>query len=108
MRAQILAFQRKFKEATALYRSAGYEQKAMEMFTDLRMFDEAQVLSGGAENLQELMTSASGETQKMLMRKRADWAKDSNEPKVFRGYFKPLRWPPKCSSPRATTRRPST
>lgn len=45
IRAQIFAFQRKFKEATAVYRSAGYEQKAMEMFTELRMFDEAQVIA---------------------------------------------------------------
>lgn len=28
------------------------------------------------------MTTASGETKKMLMRKRASWARDANQPKI--------------------------
>ncbi|KHJ88934.1 hypothetical protein OESDEN_11261 [Oesophagostomum dentatum] len=72
IRAHVLCYEGKFQEAAALYRSNGDDNRAMQLFTDLRMFDEAQ----------EVMASASGETQRMLMRKRADWAKNSNQPKV--------------------------
>ncbi|CAI5448171.1 unnamed protein product [Caenorhabditis angaria] len=72
IQAYILAYDSKFREAAQVFRENGFENKAMELFTDLRMFDEAQ----------EVMTTSSGETQKMLMRKRAIWAKDSNQPKV--------------------------
>lgn len=33
------------------------------------------------------MHSTTGETQKNLMRKRADWAKDSNEPRLAADMF---------------------
>ena len=33
------------------------------------------------------MHSASGDTQKMLMRKRADWAKESNDPQLAATMF---------------------
>ncbi|VDN20614.1 unnamed protein product [Cylicostephanus goldi] len=72
IRAHVLCYEGKFQEAAALYRANGDDNRAMQLFTDLRMFDEAQ----------EVMASASGETQRMLMRKRADWAKNSNQPKV--------------------------
>ncbi|WKY05247.1 hypothetical protein Q1695_005901 [Nippostrongylus brasiliensis] len=72
LRAHVLCYEGKFREAAALYRSNGDENRAMQLFTDLRMFEDAQ----------EVMTTASGETQRMLMRKRADWARDSNQPKV--------------------------
>ncbi|KAK6056805.1 WD domain, G-beta repeat protein [Cooperia oncophora] len=72
LRAHVLCYEGKFREAAALYRSNGDENRAMQLFTDLRMFDDAQ----------EVMASASGETQRMLMRKRADWARDSNQPKI--------------------------
>ena len=97
IKAHILAYENRYKEVAALYRDNGYENKAMELFTDLKMFDEAQVrsyelksrdiapilvLSKKTWNFQEIMSTATGETQKMLMRKRADWAKNSNQPKV--------------------------
>ncbi|VDO39983.1 unnamed protein product [Haemonchus placei] len=72
LRAHVLCYEGKFREAAALYRSNGDENRAMQLFTDLRMFEDAQ----------EVMASASGETQRMLMRKRADWARDSNQPKI--------------------------
>ena len=42
-KADILAFRGKFKEAAKLFQKFGQEQKAITMFTDLRMFDYAQV-----------------------------------------------------------------
>ena len=45
IKANILAYENRYKEVAALYRDHGYENKAMELFTDLKMFDEAQVRS---------------------------------------------------------------
>ena len=39
--AEIMAFQGKYQEAARLFAKAGYTAKAMEMFGDLRQFDEA-------------------------------------------------------------------
>uniref|UniRef100_A0A8R1EG47 Intraflagellar transport protein 122 homolog n=2 Tax=Caenorhabditis japonica TaxID=281687 RepID=A0A8R1EG47_CAEJA len=72
LRATILAYLKKFREAAKLYKENGFENKAMELFTDMRMFDD----------VQEVMSHASGETKKMLMRKRASWARDANQPKI--------------------------
>lgn len=41
--ADILAFRCKFKDAAHLYKKCSQEQKALNMYTDLRMFDSAQV-----------------------------------------------------------------
>ena len=41
--ADILAYEGKFSEAAKLYRRCGKDQSAMNMYTDLRMFDLAQV-----------------------------------------------------------------
>ncbi|GMT24409.1 hypothetical protein PFISCL1PPCAC_15706 [Pristionchus fissidentatus] len=77
IRSKILAYNRRFERVAELYKKHGYEHEAMQLFTDLRMFDDAQAL----------MHSTTGETQKTLMRKRADWARDSNEPRVAAEMF---------------------
>ena len=41
----VYAHQGRFSDAAKLYRKSDNEQKAMEMYTDLRMFDLAQVIT---------------------------------------------------------------
>ncbi|MPC72008.1 Intraflagellar transport protein 122 [Portunus trituberculatus] len=41
--ADILAYEGKFSEAAKLYHRCGKDQAAMNMYTDLRMFDLAQL-----------------------------------------------------------------
>ena len=39
----VYAYQGKFHEASKLYKKSGQEHKALNMYTDLRMFDYAKV-----------------------------------------------------------------
>lgn len=41
--ADVYSYQSKFLESAKLYKKSGSEHKAMNMFTDLRMFDQAKV-----------------------------------------------------------------
>ncbi|ELU12491.1 hypothetical protein CAPTEDRAFT_164190 [Capitella teleta] len=66
------AYQSKFGEAAKLYKKSGNESRAMNMYTDLRMFDLAKEFVGSHE----------GGDKKMLMTKQADWARNINEPKA--------------------------
>ncbi|CAC5401560.1 IFT122 [Mytilus coruscus] len=70
--ADVYSYQTKFHEGAKLYKKAGQEQRAMNMYTDLRMFDYAKEYIGSGDPLDK----------KMLITKQADWAKSSNEPKA--------------------------
>ncbi|KAI6231946.1 hypothetical protein M3Y95_00435200 [Aphelenchoides besseyi] len=69
IRAYIYAYSKRFREASHLLQEAGAEQNALEMFSDLRMFDQAQ----------EFLAEASEETQKSLLRRKAEWAHNAND-----------------------------
>lgn len=70
--ADIYAQQGKFQEAAKLYKKTGQEQRAMTMFSDLRMFDCAKDFIG----------SGAPFDKRQLISKQADWAKSSNEPRI--------------------------
>ncbi|XP_023209528.1 intraflagellar transport protein 122 homolog [Centruroides sculpturatus] len=68
----IYAAQGKFADAAKLYKKSGNESKAMTMYTDLRKFDLAQ----------EFLSSDDVQDKKILIKKKADWARNINEPKA--------------------------
>ncbi|KAG8240368.1 hypothetical protein J437_LFUL002509, partial [Ladona fulva] len=70
--ADILAYQGEFKEAARLYQKAKQGQRALNMYTDLRMFDLAQEFLGSEDTMD----------RKTLIRKKADWARNINEPRA--------------------------
>ncbi|XP_073975880.1 intraflagellar transport protein Oseg1 isoform X2 [Rhodnius prolixus] len=75
--AEILSYRGKFKEAGRMYAKAGRPEKALQMYTDLRMFDLGQEFLSAA--------AAAGGTdmdKKSLLRKKADWANNINEPRA--------------------------
>jgi len=67
----VMAYRGYFGEAAKLYRQSRNDDKAVAMYTDLRMFEQAQ----------EYMSSDS-QNKMQLTKKRADWIHDSNEPKA--------------------------
>ncbi|XP_065498622.1 intraflagellar transport protein 122 homolog isoform X2 [Caloenas nicobarica] len=70
--ADVYAYQGKFHEAAKLYKKSGHENLALEMYSDLRMFDCAK----------DFLGSEDPKDTKMLIKKQADWAKNINEPKA--------------------------
>ncbi|XP_067319595.1 intraflagellar transport protein 122 homolog isoform X2 [Anolis sagrei] len=70
--ADVYAYQGKVHEAAKLYKRSGHENLALDMYTDLRMFDYAR----------EFLGSGDPKDTKMLITKQADWAKNINEPKA--------------------------
>ncbi|XP_030640907.1 intraflagellar transport protein 122 homolog [Chanos chanos] len=70
--ADVHAYQGKFHEAAKLYKRSGYDNRALSMYTDLRMFEYAK----------EFLGTADPKDTKMLMTKQADWARNSKEPRA--------------------------
>lgn len=71
-RGDILAYRNQLNEAGKLYKQAGHEDKAINMFTDMRMFDQAQ----------ELIRSGDSHFKKSLAMRKADWVNNINEPRA--------------------------
>uniref|UniRef100_T1IRE0 Intraflagellar transport protein 122 homolog n=1 Tax=Strigamia maritima TaxID=126957 RepID=T1IRE0_STRMM len=69
--AEIYAYSGKFSEAAKLFKKAGLQSRAMAMYTDLRMFDQAQEYLGADE----------GVDKKNLIKKKAEWANSTNDAK---------------------------
>lgn len=72
LQADNLAFAGKFKEAARLYQKSGFNNKALTMYSDLRMFDLAQ----------EFLKEDDVTDRKELIRKRAEWACSIHEPRA--------------------------
>ncbi|XP_045145788.1 intraflagellar transport protein 122 homolog isoform X1 [Echinops telfairi] len=70
--ADVFAYQGKFHEAAKLYKRSGRGNLALDMYTDLRMF----------ENAKDFLGSEDPKETKMLITKQADWARNINEPKA--------------------------
>lgn len=68
----VMAYKNHFNEAAKLYKQAGHDDKAINMYTDLRMFDSAQ----------ELIRAGDGQFKKQLAMKKADWVHNINEPRA--------------------------
>ncbi|KAI1301651.1 Intraflagellar transport protein -like protein [Halotydeus destructor] len=68
----VSAYKNHFAEAAKLYKQAGHDDKAINMYSDLRMFDQAQ----------ELIRAGDGQFKKQLAMKKADWINNINEPRA--------------------------
>uniref|UniRef100_A0A8C0D620 Intraflagellar transport protein 122 homolog n=1 Tax=Balaenoptera musculus TaxID=9771 RepID=A0A8C0D620_BALMU len=69
--ADVFSYQGKFHEAAKLYKRSGHENLALDMYTDLRMFEYAK----------DFLGSGDPKETKMLIT-QADWARNTNEPKA--------------------------
>lgn len=74
--AEVLAYQGKFHEAARLYAKASAPEKAMEMFSDLRQYDEARKW---AQEYAEKAGDLSGRSVQELMQRQAEWCEEAND-----------------------------
>lgn len=71
--ANIYAYQGKFAQAADLYVKTDNQQKALLMYTDLRMFDKAKAF----------MQPGDAQSARLLMQKQAEWSKTAKDPTVM-------------------------
>lgn len=67
----------RLRDAAKLYQKAGLQQYALDMYSDLRMFDIAQ----------EFIVSGNTQDRTVLLRRRAEWAKSLGEPRAAAEMF---------------------
>ncbi|XP_037909163.1 intraflagellar transport protein 122 homolog isoform X2 [Hermetia illucens] len=72
LQAESLAFAGKFKEAARLYQKCNHNNRALAMYSDLRMFDLAQ----------EFVKDDDVADKRELVRRRAEWACSVHEPRA--------------------------
>lgn len=70
--ADVAAFKGRFNEAAKLYQQAGHGDRAVTMYTDLRMYDLAQ----------NLVKSGDDKIRKSLLSDRADWVDVIHDPRA--------------------------
>lgn len=73
LQADILAFSGKFKEAARLYQKCGHSNKAITMYSDLKMFDLAQ---------QFIKDDDESDDRRELVKRKAEWACSVHEPRA--------------------------
>lgn len=72
IQAEICAFAGKYKEAARFFQKCGQPDRALTMYSDLRMFDLAQ----------EYLKDATENEKRELVKKRAEWAYIVKEPRA--------------------------
>eukprot|EP00039_Didymoeca_costata_P007788 m.103931 g.103931 ORF g.103931 m.103931 type:complete len:1184 (+) comp13828_c0_seq5:52-3603(+) len=71
--ADVYAHQGKFELAAELYEKNGNANKALQMYSDLCMFDKAK----------QFMNPGDAQSARALMQKQAEWSKSVNDPSVM-------------------------
>ncbi|XP_075990951.1 intraflagellar transport protein Oseg1 [Anticarsia gemmatalis] len=67
---EVLAYRGRYADAARSFRSVGRDERALNLYVDLRMFNKAQEFVGEGEGLAA------------LARRRAEWARHVNEPRA--------------------------
>ena len=68
-RAELQAYQGKYQEAARAFAKAGEPQKAIDLFADLRQWDEAKAFAQASKNVDATE----------LTRKQAEWAEETSD-----------------------------
>ena len=68
-RAELQAYQGKYQDAARAFAKAGEPQKAIDLFADLRQWDEAKAFAAASKNVDATE----------LTRKQAEWAEETSD-----------------------------